>query len=213
MKQLAGDTFSLLLETVNKCIPDGRTEAFKLATDKLTESPFPPEALATLRRPWSEFLPDPTSALKVPEGQPFLLYGLAQWLEIFQDPDVGSLVDAQDSFASDVPVGVLEPLPRTPQVFLPKLKHKKLDDSDFNPIAVNYPSARVSVADLEKKFLEEEALGRMFPLRLSVAKERFGGDKVRVAAVAAITKPDGSVRPLHDGTHSVQVNNAIVYRD
>ena len=108
---------------------------------------------------------------------------------------------------------MLEPLPRTPQVFPPKLKHKKLDDSDFNPIAVNYPSARVSVADLEKKFLEEEALGRMFPLRLSVAKERFGGDKVRVAAMAAITKPDGSVRPLHDGTHSVQVNNAIVYRD
>ena len=213
MKQLAGDTFSLLLETVNKCIPDVRAEAFKLATGKLAESPFPPEALAALRRRWSELLPDPTSALKVPEGQPFLLYGLAQWLEIFQDPDVGSLVDAQDSFASGVPVGVLEPLPRTPQVFPPKLKHKKLDDSDFNPIAVNYPSARVSVADLEKKFLEEEALGRMFPLRLSVAKERFGGDKLRVAAMAAITKPDGSVRPLHDGTHSVQVNNAIVYRD
>jgi hypothetical protein len=124
---------------------------------------------------------------------------------VFEDPDVGSLVDAEDSFATGVPVGVLEPLPRTPQVFSPKLKQKKLNDSDFNPKAINCPSARVSVADLEKKFLEEEALGRMFPLRLLVATERFGEDKVRVAAMAAITKPDGSVRPLHDGTHSVQV--------
>lgn len=31
--------------------------------------------------------------------------------------------------------------------------------------------------------------------------------------MAAIAKPDGSVRPLHDGTHSVQVNNRIVYKD
>jgi hypothetical protein len=123
------------------------------------------------------------------------------------------LVNTDDSFSTGVPVGVLEPLPRTQQVFPPKLKHKKLGDSEFNPVAVNYPSARVSVADLEKKFLEEEVLGRMFPLRLSVAKEKFGEDKVRVASMAATTKPDGSVRPLHDGTHSVQVNNAIVYKD
>ena len=110
-------------------------------------------------------------------------------------------------------MGVLKPLPRTPQVFPPKLIHKKLDESEFNPVAVNYPSAKVSAAELEKKFLEEESMGRMFPLRLAVAKEKFGEDNVRVAAMAAITKPDGSVRPLHDGTHSVQVNNAIVFKD
>ena len=31
--------------------------------------------------------------------------------------------------------------------------------------------------------------------------------------MAAISKPDGSVRPLHDGTHSVMVNHSIVYQD
>ncbi|CAL1152593.1 unnamed protein product [Cladocopium goreaui] len=191
----------------------GESTAFRLATGKLVESPFSRETLENLRKQWAGLLPDPVSALVVAEGQPFLLHGLAQWLEIFEDPDVDSLVNVEDSFSTGVPVGVLEPLPRTPQVFPPKLKHKKLDESEFNPLAVNYPSARVSVADLEKKFLEEEALGRMFPIRLPVAQEKFGADKVRVAAMAAITKPDGSVRPLHDGTHSVQVNNAIVYKD
>ena len=31
--------------------------------------------------------------------------------------------------------------------------------------------------------------------------------------MAAIVKPDGGVRPLHDATHSVMVNHSIVYRD
>ena len=34
-----------------------------------------------------------------------------------------------------------------------------------------------------------------------------------VAALGAIAKPDGSVRPLHDGTHYVQVNNGIRFSD
>ena len=31
--------------------------------------------------------------------------------------------------------------------------------------------------------------------------------------MGAIEKPDGSVRPLHDGTHFVQVNNHIKFQD
>eukprot|EP00435_Cladocopium_sp_Y103_P070514 s291_g35.t1 len=176
MKKLACDAFAILLEGVNSCIPNVRTEAFKFATGKLAQSPFPESVLWDLRRRRAKLLPDPEGALTVAERQPFLLHGLAQWLEIFGDPDVSSLVDVKDSFAEDVPMGVLEPLPRSPQVFPPKLKHKRLDDSDFNPIALNYPSAKVSAADFQKKFL-------------------------------------GTVRPLHDGTHSVHVNNAIVYQD
>ena len=72
-------------------------------------------------------------------------------------------------------MGVLEPLPRTQQVFPPKLKHKKLGDSEFNPVAVNYPSARVSVADLEKKFLEEEVLGRMFSFEAFCGERKVWG--------------------------------------
>ena len=47
---------------------------------------------------------------------------------------------------------------------------------------------------------------------MSVLKAEYG-DRLRVASMAAITKPDGGIRPLHDGTHSVRVNNDIIYRD
>ena len=97
-------------------------------------------------------------------------------------------------------------------VFPPKERHRKLDESDFNPIAENYASAQVSKEELEAKFREEESLGRMFPSKLSVLQAEYG-DRLRIASMAAITKPDGGIRPLHDGTHSVRVNNDIIYRD
>jgi len=131
---------------------------------------------------------------------------LAAWLREYGGPDVAVLVDDEFSFASGVFVGEDRPLPRTPQVFPPKDKQKKLDESDFNPIADNYVSAQLSAAELEAKFREEESLGRMFPSKLSVLQKKYG-DRLRVASMAAISKPDGGVRPLHDGTHS------IVYQD
>eukprot|EP00435_Cladocopium_sp_Y103_P044902 s3525_g12.t1 len=213
MSDLAWATHSLLEETVHKCIPDVRTAAFALVTGKIQSTPFDEASLKELRQKWSELLADPSDALKVDDGQPFYLRGLSQWLAVFEDPDVRSLVDVEDSFASGVPLGIDEPLPRTPQVFPPKVKHRKLDDSEYNPIALNYQSAQVSSSELEAKFREEEALGRMYPTKLSVLKQEFGEDRVGVASMAAIKKPGGTVRPLHDGTHSVKVNNDIVYRD
>lgn len=65
----------------------------------------------------------------------------------------------------------------------------------------------MSAKELEEKFREGEALGRMIPTKMGVAKAKRG-DTLRVASMAAISKPDGSVRPLHDGTHSVKVNHA-----
>ena len=98
-------------------------------------------------------------------------------------------------------------------MFPPKLKHRKLDDTDFNPVASNNPSAQLSSKQLEDKFREEEKLGRMFPSTLPVMVNKYGADRVRVASMAAIMKPDGGVRPLHDGTHSVMVNHEIKYAD
>ena len=48
--------------------------------------------------------------------------------------------------------------------------------------------------------------------KLSVLQSEYG-DRLRVASMAAITKPDVGIRPLHDGTHSVRVNNDTIYRD
>ena len=212
MRDLATKTFELLEAFVVKHIRNPRQDAFKLVTGKLESSPFPQSDLQDLRVAWAQLLPDPKDALVVEPGQPFSLRAISQRLKVFEDPDVSWLVDERDSFASGAPIGVDEPLPRSPQVFGPEVRRRKLDESEFNPLAFNYPSGQLSCKELEEKFREEESLGRMFPSKLSVLRNKYG-DRVRVAAMAAITKPDGSVRPLHDATHSVKVNHAILYRD
>ena len=71
--------------------------------------PLTPNNAALLR--------DPEDALIKDAGQPFYLRLLAQWLEVYQDPDVDCLVSNSDSFATGVNVGVEDPLPRSPQIF------------------------------------------------------------------------------------------------
>ena len=104
-------------------------------------------------------------------------------------------------------------LPRIPAVFPPKEKARPLDDSEFNNMACNYKSAEGMADDLEKKFREEEQLGRMVPTTLGRLKADFPDRTPLVAAMGAIRKPNGDVRPLHDGTHFVQLNNQIIFQD
>ena len=111
-------------ETVISTIGDVRREAFRLATGNMHASPFDLKVLTDLRHRWSKLLESPSQALVVDEGQPFLLRGLAQWLKKFGDPDYGILVEGEGRFASGVWVGVDKPLPRCPQVFPEKLKHR-----------------------------------------------------------------------------------------
>ena len=212
MVQLANNTFDGLAQCVMAEVPDLRLLAFKLVTGKLLESPVSEGALAKVRAKIFDLLPDPQEARVVDEGQPFHLRALAQWLQEFGDPDAKWLVDEQDSFATGVCLGVEQPLPRSPQVCPPKLKHRRLDETEFMAVAQNYPSAQISTKELEQKFREEEDLGRMHPSKMGVLREEFG-DRLRIASMAAIQKPDGSVRPLHDATHSVMVNHAILYQD
>jgi len=212
MLDLANATFNILSECVDACISDVRKESFRLVTGKIEKSPFGGEALAALRSKFAALLPDPPDALVIDDGQPFMLRALSQWLKKFNDPDAKWLVDEEESFSTGVCLGVDKPLPRSPQVFPEKTKHRKLDESEFSPVADNYPSAQLSSGELEKKFREEEQLGRMFPSKIGVLKQEFK-DRLRIASMAAISKPDGSVRPLHDGTHSVKVNHEIRYQD
>ena len=152
-------------------------------------------------------------AMVVPERQPFLLGLVGQSLEAFGDPDYSVYMEGTDSFWNGVPVGYDEPLPRIPAVFPPKEKARPLDDSEFNNMACNYKSAEGMADDLEKKFREEEQLGRMVPTTLGRLKADFPDRTPLVAAMGAIRKPNGDVRPLHDGTHFVQLNNQIIFQD
>ena len=67
----------------------------------------------------------------------------------------------------------------------------------------------MSSTQLLAKFREEEKLGRMRPTTMGALREEYPADKIRVASMGAVEKPDGSVRPIHDGTHGVLVNNGF----
>ena len=62
-------------------------------------------------------------------------------------------------------------IPKTPVVFPSKERRRKLDESDFRPIAEKCASAQFLKDNLEKKFREGESLGRMFPSKLSVLRQ------------------------------------------
>eukprot|EP00435_Cladocopium_sp_Y103_P065101 s792_g27.t1 len=73
----------------------------------------------------------------------------------------------------------------------------------------NYATAEMSADQLEEHFRKDEVLGRMIPTTLPEAKQEYGEDAVLVAAMGAIQKPDNTIRPLHDDTHGINLNNKI----
>ena len=212
-KGLCMEIFEMLSTFVDKKFADPRREAIKLGLGHFSSSPFTDKELEGLRRSWAALLPSKDMAMVVPERQPFLLGLVGQSLEAFGDPDYSVYMEGTDSFWNGVPVGYDEPLPRIPAVFPPKEKARPLDDSEFNNMACNYKSAEGMADDLEKKFREEEQLGRMVPTTLGRLKADFPDRTPLVAAMGAIRKPNGDVRPLHDGTHFVQLNNQIIFQD
>ncbi|CAE7480211.1 unnamed protein product, partial [Symbiodinium pilosum] len=141
--------------------------------------------------------------------QPFLLRALSRTAEILEDPDWKILTEGQDCFLNGVPVGFGETIKQVPQVFGLKEHWRKLDVSEPDFDRANYKSADMSSTQLLAKFREEEKLGRMRPTTMGALREEYPADKIRVASMGAIEKPDGSVRPIHDGTHGVLVNNGV----
>ena len=53
----------------------------------------------------------------------------------------------------------------------------------------------------------------MFPTTLGALRSRHPDTEVLVASMGAIQKPNGDIRPIHDATHHVQLNNRIVFQD
>ena len=178
---------------------------------ELQESPFSESSLHELRRSWCQIIggKDWEHLLDVPKGQPFLLRALGRTAELLEDPDWRILTEGRDNYCTGVPVGFEEDIPHIPQVYERKTKHRRFDDDLPEWDRANYSSAKLNAEQLLARFREEESLGRMQSTTLGVLKERYPHDRFRVAAMAATQKPDGSVRPLHDGTHGVHVNQGI----
>ena len=123
----------LLRKFVHSEIKDVRAEAFKLATGRLKGSPFSEAALSRIRGQIASVLGNPPDALEVAERQPFFLNYLARSLKALGDPDYDILVSGEECFARGVPVGYDAPLPRAPQIFRPREKFRKLDETEFEP--------------------------------------------------------------------------------
>ena len=204
----------LLREFVTCQLKDPKGMAFRLATGHLKESPFSGEALQGLRQKIVSAIPGgSTDLLRVPERQPFYLYLLAESLRILGDPDWEILVQGTECYAEGMPVGYDSPLPRAPQVFRPRDRFRKLDESEFEPQMQNYSSAEMSADKIEEHFRSEEQEGLMIATTEGAVKAEYGAGRLLVAAMGAILKPSGDVRPLHDATHGVRLNNNIVIGD
>ncbi|CAE7442349.1 unnamed protein product, partial [Symbiodinium necroappetens] len=209
----AGKIRKVLAEAVHQAILDLRKAAFALATGRLIKSPFSEKLINDVRARMAATLPDPEQALCKPDGQPFMLHMLSQSLKILGDPDYEILDQGNESFAEGVPLGWDKPIARTPQVFPKRTHFRKLDESDFDPSMVNYRSAEINAAQLEEKFRQDEQAGMMLCTTEPEARRKYGSEAVLIAAMGAVTKANGDVRPLHDGTHGINLNSSIVILD
>ena len=179
----------------------------------MKQCPFPEEALDQLRSEWFALLGNSERLKQVPEYQPFYLFALEETLKQMGDEDWEVIATRKgDNYVTGRVVGVGSEIEPAPLVFRPRVRQRKYDQSEFNPLADNYPSAEEAKHIIEQQFREEEKLGWMYPLSEAEARRRFG-DKLRIASLAAIPKDETTVRVLFDGTHSVQVNNEIHISD
>ncbi|CAE7332120.1 unnamed protein product, partial [Symbiodinium microadriaticum] len=213
-KDMSRRLHELVRAFVVKQVPDCQHLCLRLAAGHVTSSPFDDGSLQRLREEWASIVCNIEGVqheglLEVSPPQPFYLRLLACTARLLEDPDWQILTEGDECFERGVPLGYDEVIPRVPQVFERKVKWRKLDESTFEAIKDNYSSAKLTVQELEQKFREEEKAGRMYPTTFATLAAEHGADRVRVAAMGAVAKPDGTVRPLHDGTHGVRVNNGI----
>ncbi|CAE7243210.1 unnamed protein product [Symbiodinium sp. CCMP2592] len=207
----AQSMYRMLTSFIAEHVPDPRRFCLSLLSGKVESSPFAGEKLEALRKQWAKVLgaEDSPDVLEIPDAQPFLLRALSLSAERLEDPDWEILTEGVDCFCTGVPLGLNCDIPHLPQVYERKCQWRKLDESELEFDRENYKSAELSSAGLLEKFRAEEKLGRMKPTTLGALREEYSDDMIRVASMGAILKPDGSVRPLHDGTHGVNVNNQI----
>ena len=134
-------------------------------------------------------------------------------LQILQDEDF----DYLDQMASQgVILGADEELPRVEKVFEEKTKWARefTDELMEDRMADNYPSAEESWEDIVRQVEEELQRGTIVEMDEAAAIKEYGG-RLAVAALGAVPKEQGSasVRLIHDGSYSVDVNRRIRVRD
>ena len=215
-KQLSADVYRMVEVFVQRCIKSPETTCGDLAAGRLKSSPFPQLEMDRLRAEMAGRLQPGEGAgylLEIPTRQPFLLRLLSEAARQLNDPDWEVLTEGAESYCEGVPVGVGTEIGHVPQVFSFKDKHRTLDVTALEYDRGNYKSAEASADLLQQKFEAEERLGRMVPTTISSLRAERPDADIRVASMGAIVKADGTARPIHDGTHGVNVNNQILIKN
>ena len=133
-------------------------------------------------------------------------------LEAAGDPDRDFLRQAEEG----LPVGILDPLPRTPHVFEEQLKWP-LENFPYKASLAwvpNYSSVEEHADFAREKFEEDVREGLMAKMTMGEFLERYG-EHTAIAALAVIVEDEelDKKRIIHDATHGVRVNHRIKCRD
>ncbi|CAL1134668.1 unnamed protein product [Cladocopium goreaui] len=121
----------------------------------------------------------------VAPGQPFHLRLMKELLAFGEDADREFLMQGEVGY----PVGVLNPLPRTPHCYEEQTSWRLEDDPHMQEEVwrSNYQSVGDHVQFVREHFAEECAEGLMEKLTLEQAKTRFG-DKVAISSLAVLVE-------------------------
>ena len=147
---------------------------------------------------------------KVAEGQPFHLRLLQGLLHMCGDADHTFLLEGETGF----PVGVLNPLPRTPHMYEEQTSWK-LEDDPYMKDEIwrdNYDSVGEHEQFVREHFETECAEGFTEKLTLDQAKALFR-DKIAISSLSCGRDAWNKKRIIHDATHGTKINNRIKCRD
>ena len=169
-----------------------------------------------LRSLWSTLLKkygDKTDDIeRAAPGQPFHLRLMRGLLAMADDPDREFLLQGETGF----PVGVLNPLPRTPHIYEEQASWRLEEDPMLNGEVwrSNYDSVEDHKTFVEEHFAEECQEGLMKKLTMEEATECFG-EHIAISSLAVLVEESHNrkKRIIHDATHGTKVNNRIKCRD
>ena len=147
-----------------------------------------------------------------PPTQPLYLKLLRAMLEAAGNPNRDFLRQAEEG----LPVGILDPLPRTTHVFEEQRKWP-LENSPWEASLAwvpNYSSVEEHADFARAKFEEDVREGLLAKMTMGEFLERYG-EHTAIAALAVIVEDEelDKKRIIHDATHGVRVNHRIKCRD
>eukprot|EP00438_Fugacium_kawagutii_P031077 Skav204619 [mRNA] locus=scaffold1712:188018:190024:- [translate_table: standard] len=183
-------------------------EAFKMCGQNFTLVKDE-EFLEEVRKMVVETLGLDPEKMSIPEGQPFRLDFIMGILEAAQDPDWRYLEQAKVG----LPLGVINPLPRTPEVFERQTKWNLDPEEGLEEWVLdrpNYPSAEEHKEHLRRHLEGEVADGLMDKMSEEEFVKQYGEQRAIASLAVLVEDPlTGKKRVVHDATHGIGVNNRI----